>query len=424
MERGYLRSVQQNDIISTNRPNCANIARTVDTSTTTASEPPISSLPNVLVVMTYKRVNNLRLLLHSISDMMNAAPRRHTPLKLIVTQSVDEEIPNFTQPVAELLQTLRTGHEAAFQSIDHIEVPIQKRKDGTSGSFTNNLKMYGNKRNSMKNLLGGLRRSIEMITKAPSNVMVMEDDVLLSCDLLEYFSYASKLMNLDRENRPRSKRTDIYRNGGSKRPQGPLDVASTELLMRPSFFIGNHDTNNLLNRENPSATIRMRATSRTVVKTYAWMLSRSYVHEYAKSLNSIIHSSNGIDDDAGTLSGCYYCEAYCYDHVAEWTLSAHGRRVIYPAVPRVTQTKGSGMTYAENPVTEIYQRFVPEENFDSSGLAPVGRSIVQFFDLPGASAWSNRGPSIGYYVTLCALVMFFVLVCVAKKKINRIKRRD
>ena len=54
--------------------------------------------------------------------------------------------------------------------------------------------------------------------------MIMEDDIILSCDLFEYFSYASKLMDIDRNIRPRSKRTDIYRAGSSsKRPTGPLD---------------------------------------------------------------------------------------------------------------------------------------------------------------------------------------------------------
>ena len=67
----------------------------------------------------------------------------------IFFQSVDVEIPNFTQPVIKLLQDFRTEqHKAAFHSIDHIEVPIEKNQDN-GGSFTNNLKKYGNKKNSM-----------------------------------------------------------------------------------------------------------------------------------------------------------------------------------------------------------------------------------------------------------------------------------
>ena len=49
--------------------------------------------------------------------------------------------------------------------------------------------------------------------------------------------------------------------------------------MRPSFFVGNHDTQHFFQLDSPSATITMAATSRTVVKTYAWMLSHSYVKE-------------------------------------------------------------------------------------------------------------------------------------------------
>ena len=110
-----------------------------------------------MVVMTYKRVERLRLALLSVSDMMASAKLRHRPFELIVTQSVDQDIPDFTKPVVQLLQTMRTEHAHAFKSIEHITVPVQKE----DSSFTNNLQLYGNKRNSMQNLIGGLRRAVE-----------------------------------------------------------------------------------------------------------------------------------------------------------------------------------------------------------------------------------------------------------------------
>ena len=106
------------------------------------------------------------------------------------------------------------------------------------------------------------------------------------------------------------------------------------------------------------------------------------------------------------------------------TLYAAGRRVIYPSIPRVTQTKGSGMTYTTNPITNIYQSYIHENNFNQNGLSSIGRSFIQFFDLPGTSAWSNHGPSIEYYVVLSSVVMFIILICIARKKILKISKRN
>ena len=47
-----------------------------------------------------------------------------------------------------------------------------------------------------------------------------------------------------------------------------------------------------------------------------------------------------------------------------------------------------------------------------------------FFDLPGTSAWSNHGPSIEYYVVLSSVVMFIILICIARKKILKISKRN
>ena len=352
---------------------------------------------------------------------MAAAPQ-HKSLHLIVTQSVDQDVPDFTNPVRTLLATFRQEHSHAFKKIEHIPVPIEKEDT----SFTNDLKLYGNKKNSMNNLMGGLQRAVDLIqTSAPSNVMVMEDDVVLSCDALEYFSYASKRMDVDRkEIRPLQEHC-----------RGRLEVASLELLTRPSFFIGNRDTHYFLNKQrdrSPSATITITANSRTVVKTYAWMLSHSYVQTYLVALRNVnpIEGSGGsrvsksgkvgVDDPSGTLKGCYFCEPYCYDHVAEWTLAKGGHRVMYPSVPRVTQTEGSGMTYATNPITPIFTQFINEEHFNRNGLSKYGELIMNRFDLPGSSAWMNHGPTVGYYVLVGTVFMFVVLVCVAMNKINRI----
>ena len=371
--------------------------------------------------MTYNRIDNLRLVLHSISNMMKAAPY-HKPLRLIVTQSVDATVPDFTQPVLHLLDAMRTPeHQHAFQTIEHVQIPIET--NANDPSFTNNLKLYGNKKNSMNNLIGGLKRAVDLIQTTTTatavtgaNVMVMEDDVVLSCDVLEYFSYASGLINVDRNEKPHQKKRMLH-------------VASTELLTRPSFFIGNRDiaffvkTPTTTIKIDPASTATMTANSRTVVKTYAWMLSQAYVHEYLFALQKVVASDNGLDDAShdSTLHGCYFCEPYCYDHVAEWTLAKSKSRIMYPNVPRVTQTSGSGMTYASNPVTPIYQLFVPQEQFNTNGLSTMGESVIHAFDLPGSSTWSNHGPTLGYYVGVLVCVGFVVLSCLAKNKINRIQ---
>jgi len=366
-------------------------------------------LPQIMVVMTYKRVERLRLALLSVSDMMASAKLRHRPFELIVTQSVDQDIPDFTKPVVQLLQTMRTEHAHAFKSIEHITVPVQKE----DSSFTNNLQLYGNKRNSMQNLMGGLRRAVERTQKVPSNIMVLEDDVILSCDILEYFSYASSQM---------AAVTVTDANSANGADGHNVDVASTELVSRPSFFVGNSDTNYFFERNNPSSTITVSANSRTVVKTYAWLLSQAYAKEYLHALVQVnSKEGDGIDDPTKTLFGCYFCEPYCYDHVVEWTLAKQGRRVMYPSVPRVTQTQGSGMTYAVNPVTPIYQLFVPEEMYTRDGLSPTGETAIWWFDLPGDSTWTHTGPSTGYYVAVVSMVLLCVLGWFIRLKIRRIQ---
>jgi hypothetical protein len=394
--------------LSSKRPNCLNINR--ESSSTNAlnnevfSFPTTSSLPEVLVVMTYNRIERLRLVLTSISDIMKGSPY-HKPFHLIVTQSVDTTVLNFAEPVIKLLERMRNDHKHAYKMIEHVQVPIEKNDK----SFTNNLKLFGNKKNSMNNLIGGLKRAKYILeNNDSSNVIIMEDDVVLSCDILEYFSFASKLMDM-------------------KGNDGTLKVASTELLFRPSFFVGNHDTSYFLtNKKDPSSTIIMKANSRSIVKTYSWMLSSSYVNEYLFSLINVVESNDGLDDDnySGTLHGCYYCQPYCYDHVAEWTLAKSKSRIIYPSIPRVTQTEGSGMTYSSNPLTLIYQSYIKNEDFNSNGISDIGNNIIFTFDLPGTSCWTNHGPTIGYYVFLSILVLFVIIGCLAKQKISRIRNKN
>ena len=418
--RTYLRSDRPNKMLSTTRPNCSQIVRsTIEISQLSGT----SSLPKILVIMTYNRIENLRLVLISVSDMMFAAAPYHTPLELIVTQSVDEDIPEFTKPVEQFLETLRTAkYSHAFKSIQHIQVPIQK-KDQTS--FTNDMKLYGNKKNSMNNLIHGLQIAVDKTKKeTSSNIMIMEDDVILSCDVLEYFSYASSLM-IDTDESSKNNNNNKKNNNNIVHYHGNLDVASTELVSRPSFFIGNRDTDYFFKTTNPSSTITISANSRTVVKTYAWMLSKTYANEYLHALIRIHSSegSDGINEPTKTLNGCYYCEPYCYDHVAEWTLAKHGRKVMYPSIPRVTQTLGKGMTYSENPITPIYQLFIPAEKWNQNGLTYTGESIIKWFDLPGNSAWINHGPSMGYYVATISIVLMCLLICFTRMKIKRIRKR-
>ena len=362
-------------------------------------------LPRVIVVMTYRRDARFRKLIGQLRDLLPDSAEKQT--HMIVAQSVDTTVNEFTAAHELILSHFVSGRApgpglgaagAAMEppwrgTVEHVKTPLLLNDT----SFSNDLKKFGNKRNSMRNLIAGLARALEWV-RAKGNrqhgaVLVIEDDAVLSCDTMQFLAHAGARMAHD----------------------PTLAVASLELVARPSVLMGNKDSEWAFKnaRHDPSGTVTLIANQRTIVKTYAWMLNGAYATEYVALLREADRDDRG---GLGTImAGCPFCEPYCYDHVSEWSLSTSRSRVIYPGVPRVRQTKGMGMTYAENPVTPIFVGgFVRAGEYHEETSA-VGIGTFSLFSVPGASSWRQpANPSITRIVHAVAttepIIRFFGII--------------
>lgn len=233
----------------------------------------------------------------------------------------------------------------------------------------------------------------------PTEVLILEDDAVLSPDALEYFDSASRLMDLDRH----------------------LDFATASVQFRPNLVIGHADTDliSALRSRTPESTEvlidRISGTPRTVFKTFAWMLSRRGWAGLRGLLEGMARASlpppppppisSTADGEAHSspsssvavawrsihpeLSGCVWCNDYCYDHLVEWFLQ--GSPFLAPAVARATQAAGRGMTYAENAVDAIHAGRARRSNEFVTGWASM--ALVRFFPSPGLSSMAPMRPT-------------------------------
>lgn len=227
-----------------------------------------------------------------------------------------------------------------------------------------------------------------------TEVLVLEDDAVLSDDALAYFQFASELMTRDRN----------------------LDFATAFVEFRPNLIVGTRDVDyirtqrDLDSEYNRRVIDRVHGTPRSVFKTFAWMLSRRGWSALRSGLESVVAAeipllrappqSTDEDGEGGSsvavayrsvhpeLAGCTWCNDYCYDHLIEWTLQ--GSPFLAPALPRVTQAQGRGMTYSSNPTNSIWRGDpVASSQFvvHSSAMA-----IIRFFQSPGFSAMAPMRP--------------------------------
>jgi hypothetical protein len=237
----------------------------------------------------------------------------------------------------------------------------------------------------------------------PTEVLILEDDAVLSPDALEYFDSASRLMDLDRH----------------------LDFATSSVQFRPNLVIGHADTDLItaLRGRTPESTEvlidRISGTPRTVFKTFACMGSRRGWAGLRGLLEGMARASLPVPpsppqsapvpaaDAAATppppsssvavawrsvhpeLVGCVWCNDYCYDHLVEWFLQ--GSPFLAPAVARATQAAGRGMTYAENAVDAIHAGRARRSKEFVTGWASM--ALVRFFPSPGLSSMAPMRPT-------------------------------
>jgi hypothetical protein len=337
----------------------------------------------LIIVMTYKRVERLEKLLEFIKAGLDAqghlGKRKNTDV--IITQSCDSEEPETIQAVVELVQ--KCNSEGWFRSIQHVKTPLMPKDD----SFSNNKHDFGSKRNALQNLKNGLSGALETFPES-KDVVVLEDDAILSCDTFSMF----QAMRGHGQQPPNGGSEEAGDTSGSivwgALEDSSIVGGSSHVLFRPSLFVGHLDEtlSDTVFPTDPKRIIVAPVNARSTIKTFAYILNRDVVREYLASLDQVDTDANSFEP-GGFFYECPFCEPYCYDHVLEWMLQ--GRNLYVPDVPRVTQTQGQGMTYSENPLTPIYQRFVPQHEFYVSTLK---WSLPSYFPIVGTSSLTAARP--------------------------------
>ena len=157
-----------------------------------------------VLLMTYNRVASANSVVWQLRQLLGNTRN----VRLVVAQNHDKGS-NYSSALSAILEA---EHDGMFCKIEHVLTPML-RKEMTSS--------FGSKRNAQNNLLNGLRTLfgssvVDQATTSeptqgtrargprtvgyahasngrPSVALVLEDDVILSSDALEYFSYAGEL---------------------------------------------------------------------------------------------------------------------------------------------------------------------------------------------------------------------------------------
>ena len=296
-----------------------------------AAAPPFSQLlaPEILinhartlVLLHHKRLPELNATLHQLATLPTALE-----LRVIVAQTLSSAESSDFNATAGLLA--RLSHLPL--RLSHSTFRVDPSQAG-HGSYSVNTRLYGNKKNSIRNMLHGVRAAFEPTPpeSPPSAILVAEDDVALSADTLEFFDLAASLVDATRE-LPAPSRVELATSFCILR----RDNADYRRWWQPSATLLSHRAN--LYRRAP--------LHETTFKTFAWLLPQ---HAYS-ALREDFESMLRLKDDAvelhASLSGCPYCSNFCYDHYLEWRW--RNASVVCPEIPRSRQLllgKGGGMT--------------------------------------------------------------------------------
>ena len=146
------------------------------TSQRTMASPAISDAQAHIVIITYKRMARLR-------DLLKKIPRRER-LRLTIAQSVNTSEPTFQRECEKLVADVGPSFAAA----QYVRTPIVT--ESSSKDFSNNVRAFGSKRNSLRNLVVGIRAALKKDATLP--VIIMEDDANFSRDLFEYYDAAAQ----------------------------------------------------------------------------------------------------------------------------------------------------------------------------------------------------------------------------------------
>jgi hypothetical protein len=381
--------------------------------------PHVEATSRHVMVLAHSRTENVRHLLQAVAELHHQtapfveASSPEAGVYVVVSQSCVSPGDAAVVEMAKVIASLRPR----FAMISHVLTPLLQ----ADASFSRNTQQFGNKRNSVANLLHGLdicftgkheppvpnpgfvdeewvqpqarQEAMQQLNAAGGapvvpHCIVLEDDIVKSRDAFAYFDFAAATMQQD----------------------GNVHWASAAAAFRPGILIGNNDlrlSDGYLEMAYGSESMhqvveKVKGTPRGVFKTYAWMLDPAAHAEAAPVMRRIVLDTAPLVD-AGSkpgqqyrslhsdLVGCTWCFDYCYDHIFEWLLQ--GQWYLVPTLPRVTQVKGSGMTYAENEVLSIYNATDTHTTFHISTFRSI---LLRLLPHHGFSAAAGRrsGPGI------------------------------
>jgi hypothetical protein len=311
-----------------------------------------------IVLMHHKRTDELNATLHGL-----AALRSGGSLRVIVTQALQPDEAPAAAATAALLRRLGGLRLTLVHSVSLL--PMSE----VDTSYSVDAKRFGTKKNSLRNMLHGLRRAFghdeaalarETVrfdrpsahpprppTRPPASVIVMEDDVAVSPDLLDYFEFASSLLHAAR---------------AAPAPHRPVLASSFCILRRPNPDFGYAwlPSRLLLRHLEPRPDrYRFAPLSFTTFKTFAWLLPRATWALLDSDFTSMLALPSNATALHPSLRGCPYCSNFCYDHYLEWR-HRHSA-VVCPDYPRSRQMQlgvGGGMT--EKPGEHLRDRHAME----------------------------------------------------------------
>lgn len=185
-----------------------------------------------------------------------------------------------------------------------------------------------------------------------SAALVLEDDVRLSPDVLEFFDLAASLAAASLASGGGQLRgggwptpsTATVGAGASEKP--PVALASAFCYPRDThadYAASRFLPGRLL--AGGAAHYRHSPLASLTFRTLAWMVTREVYSamraDFADGASPMLSLPDGAPLHA-SMQGCAYCENLCYDHWLEWRWRDRG--VVCPSRPRASSSFSGGMT--------------------------------------------------------------------------------
>ena len=283
------------------------------------AEDKLRPLSREVVLMHHKRLQELNSTLTHLARLANA-----DRLHVTVAQSLDASEAAAADASAALLRGL-----AASLRLNVSHRPVVRPPDTSDGTYSVDAARYGTKRNSFRNLLHGLDA---VFARRPElrSAIVLEDDVILSVDALDFFDMAASLL-------ASAEHLEF--------PERPV-LATSFCFLREDHEDYGWWRHHALRRLVGGADRYRRGPLRsTTIKTFAWLATRevyeSMRHDVLAGPAPMLALPAAAPLHA-SLAGCGYCENFCYDHYLEWRW--RHASVVCPAVSRSRANFSGGMT--------------------------------------------------------------------------------